>query len=336
MHRHCKFTLKVVGVALLAWLLVFIIWFISGEGVQAPMRIDWGVTFSPRQTDYLGLDSGKVFQALLDDMGVRHLRLMAPWYQVEPVPGRYDFSDIDWYLREAQERDAKVVLAVGRKLFRWPECHEPDWARPLSSAEFEERILSLLRQEIDHFKEFDNIVGWQVENEALLPFGECTPKPNKDLLKKEISLVRSLDSRPVITTESGEISPWFRIGALVDRLGVSLYRVTNNPILGKIYYPFRPGFYQKKAILAKTINPNLQNIFLSELQLEPWGNKPLAEMTLQEQFKSMDLNRTRGNIEFAQRTGFSEIYIWGAEWWYWLKDKQKDDRFWELGKSLMK
>lgn len=335
MHRHFKHTLKIIAIIFIALVVAFAVWFISGEGVKEPGRINWGVTFSPRQTDYIGLDSGKVYTALLDDMKVRNLRLMAPWYQVEPQPDQYDFSDVDYYLREAQKRDAKVILAVGRKLFRWPECHEPDWARKLNQEEFEDRILKLLTAEINHFKKFDNIIGWQVENEALLPFGECHVEPTKELLKKEIVLVKSLDSRPVMTTESGEISPWFIVGGLVDSLGVSLYRVTNNPILGKISYPFRPGFYQKKTALAKALNPNLQEVFLSELQLEPWGNVPLAEMSVQDQYANMDFERTQGTIEFAKRTGFTDIYIWGAEWWYWLKVKQLDSRFWDLGKELM-
>ena len=335
MHRHTRHTLKIIGVILIALVVAFAVWFISGEGVKEPGKINWGVTYSPRQADYLGLDSGKVYKALLDDMGVRNFRLMAPWYQVEPKDGEYDFSDVDWYLNEAKKRNAKVVLAVGRKLFRWPECHEPDWARKLSQPEFEDKIIALLSAEIKHFKKFDNIIGWQVENEAMLPFGECQPESNFALLRRETDLVRALDSRPVISTESGEISPWFRVGALVDRLGVSLYRVTNNPIFGKISYPFRPGFYQKKTALAKALNPNLKDVFLSELQLEPWGNKPLAEMSVQDQYASMDFERTQANIEFAKKTGFSDIYIWGAEWWYWLKEKQKDDRFWELGKQLV-
>ena len=156
----------------------------------------------------------------------------------------------------------------------------------------------------------------------MLPFGECAPESNIALLRRETDIVRALDNRPVITTESGEISPWFRIGALVDRLGVSLYRVTNNPIFGKISYPFRPGFYQKKASLAKALNPNLQAVFITELQLEPWGNKPLKEMNLQDQFKSMDFARTKANIAFAQKPGFNEIYVWGAEWWYWMREPQ--------------
>lgn len=341
MRRHVKhigaISLKIIGTALLALLVAGAIWVMSGEGVDLSSEIKWGVTFSPRQTEYIGLDTGAVYKALLDDMGVRRLRLMAPWYKIEPAPGKYDFSDVDWYLNEAKKRNATVILVLGRKLFRWPECHEPAWTRTLAKEEFETKVLALLQTSVNHFKQYDNVVAWQIENEATLPFGECRePKPNWDLLRREIDLVRRLDGRPIVSTESGELSSWLKIGGVVDWLGVSLYRLTNNPFLGKIYYPFRPGFYQKKAVLAQALNPNLKKVFISELQLEPWGNKPLREMTLAEQYERMSWSRTQSIVNYAQHTGLPEIYIWGAEWWYWLKQVQKDDRFWKLGKSLMR
>lgn len=340
MRKHLKksitISLKITGVALFVLVVFLFIWFMSGEGVELPADIKWGVTFSPRQTEYMGLDTGAVYKALLDDMGVRRLRLMAPWYKIEPTPGKYDFSDVDWYINEAQKRDAKVILALGRKLFRWPECHEPAWTATLTKEEFETKVLALLQASINHFKQYDNIIAWQIENEATLPFGECRePKPNWNLLKRELDLVRRLDNRPIVSTESGELSAWLKVGSIVDWLGVSLYRVTNNPFLGKIYYPFRPGFYQKKAALTQALNPNLKKVFISELQLEPWGEKTLRDMTVAEQYERMSWTRTQSIINYAKRTGLPEIYIWGAEWWYWLKEVQKDDRFWELGKELM-
>src|SRR3989338_5211504 len=101
MHHHfkktLKITLKIAAATIFVLLVALFVWFISGEGVKDPGPIKWGVTFSPRQTEYLGLDSGRVYKALLDDMKVRHFRLMAPWYQIEPSSGKFDFSDIDWY-----------------------------------------------------------------------------------------------------------------------------------------------------------------------------------------------------------------------------------------------
>ena len=81
MHRHLKRTFKIILTVFFVLIVGFLIWFMSGEGVK-PQKITWGVTFSPRQTEYLGLNSGEVFQALLDDMKVRNFRLMAPWYQI--------------------------------------------------------------------------------------------------------------------------------------------------------------------------------------------------------------------------------------------------------------
>lgn len=335
MRPSTKLILKFTGAALIVIVAAFAVWFASGEGVEDNQNINWGVTFSPRQTDFLGLDAWQAYAAILDDLGAKNLRLQAPWNEVEKQEGVYDFSSVDWMITEAKKRETKVILALGRKLFRWPECHDPAWAFALDKKEFESRVLRLLQVEIEHFKQYDNIIAWQVENEALLPFGGCQdPKPNWKLFKKEVALVRFLDRRPVIATESGELSGWLKIAGAVDWLGVSLYRVTNNPFLGKIYYPFRPGFYQKKAALTLAINKNLQKVFISELQLEPWGEKPLSQMSLPEQFERMSLGRTRSSLDFARSTGLPDIYIWGAEWWYWLKERQGDSRFWELGKQV--
>jgi hypothetical protein len=55
---------------------------------------------------------------------------------------------------------------------------------------------------------------------------------------------------------------------------------------------------------------------------------------LEEQFKSMNLKQISENIEFAKKVGFPEVYLWGAEWWYWLKAKHQDPSFWEFAKKL--
>ena len=49
----------------------------------------------------------------------------------------------------------------------------------------------------------------------------------------------------------------------------------------------------------------------------------------------MNFARAQSTVEYASRTGFDEIYLWGVEWWYWLREKQGDGRFWRLGKGLM-
>ena len=335
MKKSLRLILKILGSFLMVVFIAFVVWFISGEGVEKK-QASWGVTFAPSHAQFLGLNPKEVFEAILDDMGAEHLRLMVPWNLGEKVQGVYDFSEVEWQVQEARKRGVTVTLAVGRKLFRWPECHDPEWIKNLPKDVFEQKVLDYLEASVNRFKQYDNITAWQIENEALLSFGDCGEhRPNWELFKKEVDLVRSLDNRSVISTESGELSAWLKIASQVDKLGVSLYRVTNNPFLGRFYYPFRPGFYQKKANFSKAINPNLDNVFISELQLEPWGEKPLTEMTLKEQFDWMSIDRARANIEFALDTGFDDIYIWGAEWWYWLKKNHNDNRFWDLGKNTI-
>ena len=48
----------------------------------------------------------------------------------------------------------------------------------------------------------------------------------------------------------------------------------------------------------------------------------------------MNLEQFRKNIEFAQRTGLDTFYLWGGEWWYWLKEKQNQPEIWEEAKTL--
>jgi hypothetical protein len=49
----------------------------------------------------------------------------------------------------------------------------------------------------------------------------------------------------------------------------------------------------------------------------------------------MNLEKFRKNIEFAKKTGLDEFYLWGAEWWYWLKEKQNQPEIWKEAKKLM-
>jgi hypothetical protein len=72
-----------------------------------------GVTFSPRFARWLGLDPLVLYVEMLDELGVRHVRLPAYWGEVEPSPDVYDFSALDPYLAEAERRGVEVVLVVG-------------------------------------------------------------------------------------------------------------------------------------------------------------------------------------------------------------------------------
>jgi hypothetical protein len=299
---------------------------------RRPETVKIGVTFSSQNAWSLGLDWRATYVALLDDLGVRSFRIPVYWNDVERERGKIDWSDFDWMLKEAEARGAEVILAVGRKTPRWPECHEPGWVKALPADEQKRETLRFLEDEIAHFKDFPAVKRWQVENEALFRFGECPP-PDRELLKREVEAVRAMDDRPIMITDSGELSTWTRTAPLADVLGISLYRRVNNPVLGDLIWPVTPGFYSVRMALARMA---VDEVIVSELQAEPWFWEAVDKTSLDEQYRSMNPDAFRRNIRFARLTGASEIYLWGAEWWYWLKVKRDSGGFWEAARPYFK
>lgn len=326
MRRRSAVILVAIGLAAIAGLVV---WYrASLPRRSAPP--EFGVTFSTKYARELGLDWKEAYIATLDDLGMRKLRIPVYWDEAESEEGRYAWEDIDWMLDEASKRGAEVILAVGRKTPRWPECHVPGWAAKLDEKTQQERVMRFLEAEIRHFQSYPVIRFWQVENEPLFHFGKCPP-PDRDFLKREILLVRGLDTRPVMVTDSGELSTWIRTASLGDVLGISMYRLVWNKYLGEVYWPVSPLYYTDRMNL---LSPVVKEVIISELQAEPWFRKPVAETPLDEQFEQMNPERLRGNVDFAVSTGAAEIYLWGVEWWYWLK-LQGDDGLWKAARGLL-
>ena len=97
-------------------------------------------------------------------------------------------------------------------------------------------------------------------------------------------------------------------------------------------YPLTPAFYYRKAQVIKKLFK--KEVISVELQAEPWGPKLLYDSPVEEQIKTMNLEQFKKNIEFAKGTGFKEFYLWGAEWWYWMKEKQNQPDIWNEAKKL--
>ncbi len=318
-----------IRVAIVLVILVFVLtglYFISDILLRkefSPERIFWGVTFSKPYAESLGLDWKKTYLEMLSDMKIKMVRIPAYWSEIEPEEGQYHFEDLDWQINEAAKRGVEVTLVVGRRLPRWPECWEPDWAKGLSHEQMQKKVKNILRTVIERYKDHSIIWYWQVENEPLFGlFGEC-PLPDKEFLEEEVDLVHSLDHRPVIITDSGELSSWVAAAKIGETLGVTMYRVVWSKFF---YFHWRlpPMFYQLKAIIAGAKG----RVINTELQAEPWPpNRDIPNTSIEEQFKSMDMDQLNKNLEFARRTGFPQVYIWGAEWWYWMKEKQNDSEF---------
>lgn len=329
-------TAKIIGITvlLIISLTIGLLVYINLPVGTANNNAQLGVTFSARYSSAIGLNWKDNYTAILDDLKVRKIRIPVYWDLVEPQQGKYAFSDLDWELEQAQQRNAQVILVVGQKVPRWPECFIPQWA-PGDSQQREAELLKFIDVVVERYKNNPAVKDWQVENEPFLQFGACpTGTIPPEHLGEEVSLVKELDpTHPIIVTDSGELSLWYKAAAYGDIFGTTMYRTIWKQGIGYYDYPIGPRFFMLKHWLVSLID-HKNDAIVVELQAEPWVNGWTTDVALSEQFKSMNAQKLQDNVEFARQVGFPEIYLWGAEWWYWLKTTQNHPELWDTAKSL--
>jgi len=322
--RYCVFILIAI---------IFTYFFIG----QAPVSKNtvWGVNFSQKQAQDMGLNWQENYSALIDDLGSKNIKLAVNWDLIEPQKNQFSFQDLDWQIKKAEDNNVNLILAIGMKTPRWPECHIPDWAKNKSKLEQQAEILEMLDIIVSKYKSSSAVKFWQVENEPFFPFGQC-PWTDKEFLRKEIDLVKSIDpQKPIIISDSGEGSLWIQAAQLGDIVGTTIYRQAWFDQLNRSINYYFPGvFYWRKAQLVKFLFN--KEVICVELQAEPWGSDFVYNLPLDEQAKTMNLKQLEVNIEFAKTTGLKEFYFWGSEWWYWMKEKQNQPDIWNKAKELFR
>ena len=300
-----------------------------------PAQVTYGVSFSTLQAEHLGLDWREVYSALLNDLKARNLRIPAYWQRTESSRDAYDWRELDFQLEMAETRGARVVLAVGRRLPRWPECHIPQWAQDLSWEGQKIELREYITAVVQRYKGNSAIQYWQVENEPYLKafaFDHCGPL-DEEFLKEEIALVHSLDARPVLLTDSGNLGKWVGPYKNGDSFGTSLYLYFWNPELGQFKTKLPALIYRlKERSMEIFFGP--KKTFLIELSLEPWLVEPTQDASLESQLSRMDIDKFHEVIEYARKTSFDTQYLWGVEWWYYLKEKHQHPEFWDAAKMI--
>lgn len=299
-------------------------------------RIEWGTTFSQDFSESLGLDWKENYEALLSDLGVKKIRLIAYWDLMQKEPGEINFEDLDYQMDLALGYGAEVVLAMGEKAPRWPECHTPEWAKELSQEEFNKALLSFMGAVVDRYKNNGALLYWQVENEPFLSFGECSMISGRQL-DSEISFVKGKDPfHEILVTDSGEVGPWYYAIKRGDVFGTTMYRRVHNKFLGDIDYHLPPVFFRiKENVVRKLAGVSDKKMIVIELGAEPWLQRGIAESPLEEQFKAFDLDFFKDSVRYAKETGFDNYYFWGAEWWYWLRVEKNHPEFWDYARNVI-
>ena len=292
-----------------------------------------GVSFSEKRSQELGLDWHANFIALLDDLHIKNYRLMSYWDIHEPTKGQYDFSTLDWQIEQASKRGAKVTLSIGLRQPRWPECHQPGWANSLDGGAWKQAFYQYLQTTVKRYENNSTVISWQLENESVNQwFGECG-KPDRTRLKEEYSLVDSLSQKPIWMSLSDQHGlPFFT--PVPDKYGYSVYRTVyselTKPYVGYITYPTPIWYHRLRALIIKAYTG--RDVFIHELQLEPWGPRDTKDLSVAEQNKSMSPEQIKKSVLFAREIGAKDIYTWGGEWWYWRKE-HGDPTIWDTVKK---
>ncbi len=299
-------------------------WYIHA---QAGQPLQMGVSFIPDYAQSLGVDPHQTMDALLG-IGVKQFRLVSYWSDGEPNPGQYDFSQLDWEFHKAEAAHAKIILTVGLRQPRWPECHAPGWVDLNQTAmQWQPQLKNFMQKVVQRYKNSPSLQSYQVENEYFLKgFGICTNFGRQRLID-EYNLVKKLDPKhPIIVARSNN-SLGFPVGQpQPDEFGISVYKRVWDAGFSHRYleYPQPAWFY---GFLAGTQKLFLhKNMVIDELQAEAWppNGKQITQTSLAEQNKSINAKRLQARFQYGKATGMKQIDLWGAEYWYYRQQVLHD------------
>ncbi len=302
-----------------------------------------GTTFVPDYAQSFGLDPHQTLNAIFSDLGMKHVRLVSYWNDVEPTPGHYDFSTLDWEFAMANQYHAKVSLAIGIRQPRWPECHQPDWVNMNDKTQWQPQLYSYMNAVINRYKNNPALQNYQLENEFFMKvFGTCTDF-NRYRLTYELNMVKKADpAHPVIISRSNN---WvgIPIGQPVpDEFSVSVYKRVWDATITHRYFEYPQPAWTYATLAGTEELWSGKNMVIHELQAEPWppnGDSLNSDLqngaSLNEQFKSMNADRLKNRIKYGEATGMRSIDVWGIEWMYWLKEKKGDPNVWNVAKDAV-
>jgi hypothetical protein len=342
---------------------------LSGRWQDMPVEpaggLPLGISFRPLQAQALGLEPEAALAVLLG-YPFAVIRLAAYWDRIEPAPGKFDPSWLDWQVDAAERAGKQIIICTGPvKAFGYPEffvpAHRlpaplpegrlvtPQTHRPLLEAgiEFMTRI-------VGRYAGRSQVIAWQVEHEAADPLGmEHSWRLSAEFAAAVVAAARAADpSRPVLlngflpATAPVAAAQWWRTRDQGDSLAVAA-RLAD--IVGIDYYPRhalaargRRAVYldgtasrlgpRRYRDLARRAAADGKRMMITEIQAEPWEAVTVPPSPPDRGMYSclpehMIASYNRC-VRWSRRNppGVSAFLFWGAEYWL-LRARQGDPAY---------
>lgn len=290
----------------------------------------FGFTFSIKYCLDNNLDPKQTLIKILDSYAWDSIRLAFYWDIIMPNQTEWELISYQEILVILNNYDIKIVPTIGYRSPRWPERHFPEWVSNLSQTEFEKNLLSYSEKLISALKDNKQIEAWQIENE---PFENTWGQNGFDVRKtyqKEISLLKSLDQRPVIISYG--YKPWQKTfydpDFPEDIVGLDFYsklgiKIKNIPIYMDLYqYPLQTFRFKKDVDFVKSKN---KLAWVMELQAEPWDYKFIDLNNKHHIERTISPKRFSKNIQTIKDAGIDKAFVWGVEWWELLDNDYREE-----------
>jgi hypothetical protein len=318
---------------------------------RAATRI--GISFRPLQAAGFGLEPHATLASLLEHP-FELVRLAALWNGMEPAPGDFDPTPLDWQVHAAERAGKQVIIGVGAvKNFGYPEFFVPKHHLPApllegslvseaSHPELLEAALAFLNRVVDRYRDRPSVIAWQVEHEAVDPLGvEHSWRLSTGFVKREIAEVKRLDPvRPILlngflpTSMPVAAQQWWRTRDQGDSLdladevaeivGVDYYPCHALAAAGGLtaYMDARENAWRTRARnVVKRASAQGRRLMISEGQAEPWEAVTTPPSPRGRVMASCPPERLIQNynscLRLARGSGAAlDAYLfWGAEYW---------------------
>jgi len=324
-----------------------------------------GISFRPRQCEAFDLDPRQTLATLLS-YPFDVVRMSAYWDRVEPVPGAFDTTELDWQLEAAQRAGKRVIVGLGPvKSFGYPEYfvprHRLDTDLPegrlvdgTSHPELLEAAVAHLVRLVERYRDREAVIAWQVEHDAVDPLGvEHSWRLAESFVRREVDAVRAADpSRPVVlngflpTSTAVLAHQWWRTRSQGDSV-VLAQRLAD--VVGIDYYPRHALFgigpwsvyldgaasilpASRRRRLLSRVAASGRRVMVTEGQSEPWESvtippSPDARVAYSCPPERIILNYN-DFLRWARRSGteLSGYLFWGAEYWV-MRERQGDSGY---------